>query len=191
MTEKSDWLEVECVRRAFLNAQTMVSIMSGEWYGKRVRERLAINGETHVESPLEAMFVAWWSACDWFKTPRQLLLHAQRQVRAEDSVYRLDFVIEPDMEFLDRANNMGLSWTPIAVELDGHAFHEKTQEQVTRRNKRDRDLQHAGWRVFHLSYDEMNRDGFDPVAEIFIAATAQLKQLNQALIDVSRAPANV
>jgi very-short-patch-repair endonuclease len=61
----------------------------------------------------------------------------------EGQKYCVDFVVTP------RTERKG--WIPIAVELDGHAFHERTPAQVSHRDSRDRALQRAGWKVFHLT----------------------------------------
>jgi very-short-patch-repair endonuclease len=39
----------------------------------------------------------------------------------------------------------------LVVECDGHDFHEKTKQQVTKDNRRERELQIAGWHVFRFS----------------------------------------
>jgi len=41
------------------------------------------------------------------------------------------------------------------VECDGHDFHEKTKQQVTKDNRRERELQIAGWHVFRFSGSEI------------------------------------
>ena len=46
----------------------------------------------------------------------------------------------------------------VAVECDGHDFHEKTKQQAARDKKRDRDLQKLGWRVLRFTGSEIHRD---------------------------------
>lgn len=134
-----------------------------------------------LESPLEAAFYVWWRAMsggsNWFGRNTRLVL--QHEVVLPGGRYRLDFAVMVDGEMGARARETGIPWTPIAVELDGHAFHEKTVEQVTRRNQRDRDLQSAGWMVFHISYDEMLRTGPDPVWHVFEAVYQQLFRIQR------------
>lgn len=72
--------------------------------------------------------------------------------------YRVDFA------FLNRNGNDPLF---VAVECDGHAFHERTKEQVARDKKRDRFFQQAGWRVLRFSGSEIYRDPFKCVDEVF------------------------
>lgn len=115
--------------------------------------RLYVN-ISHTESPLEAAFVACmmalpqfeWSAIEW---------RTQAPVEVEGRGYRLDFVFEPS-EYGIFKDIAGPQAPKIAVELDGHEFHERTKEQVTYRNRRDRDLQSDGWTVLHISGSEFN-----------------------------------
>lgn len=60
----------------------------------------------------------------------------------------------------------------ILVELDGHDFHEKTKEQVTYRNQRDRDLQMEGWKVLHYSGSELHRNPVQAAQDAYNVASA-------------------
>ena len=46
----------------------------------------------------------------------------------------------------------------IAVEVDGHDFHEKTKEQAARDKARDRYFAHEGWIVLRFTGSEVYRD---------------------------------
>lgn len=125
-----------------------------------------------LESPLEAVFEVWFRAIagrsDYFRIRRQV------EVQAGDARYRFDFVVtEPHGSMAQDEIQL-----KVAVELDGHAFHEKTKEQVTYRNKRDRDLQTAGYTVLHFSYDEMTRQPIKCVQEVIIAAFGYQQRRN-------------
>lgn len=78
------------------------------------------------------------------------LLFAQEVV----GPYRLDFAI------------VHLGAGRIAIECDGHEFHERTKEQAARDKRRDRALQSAGWRVVRFAGSEIYRDAHACVAEI-------------------------
>lgn len=113
-----------------------------------------------VESPIEAVFYAWWGALlytheiseDYFG------LVKQHDVSVGGRRYRLDFAIEPNSIWKQQAADTGVSVPKIAIELDGHDFHERTKEQVAIRNERDRALQGDGWCVLHFSGSELNMD---------------------------------
>ena len=46
----------------------------------------------------------------------------------------------------------------LAVECDGHEFHERTKDQVNYGNKRNYDLQMQGFEVLHYSGSEIHSD---------------------------------
>lgn len=127
-----------------------------------------------LESPLEAAFLAAWEMYEQLRvngcTGDRFYLAAQVPVDA----YRLDFQIKVwgDSRYKERFPKM-------CIELDGHAFHELTKEQVARRNERDRHLLSRGWRVIRFSGSEFYRDPFgcvwdawriadDAIGELFI-----------------------
>lgn len=54
----------------------------------------------------------------------------------------------------------------IAVELDGHDFHEKTKEQARKDKKRDRTLAAAGWTTLRFTGSEVYADAKAVLREI-------------------------
>lgn len=111
--------------------------------------------EHYYESPIEALFHAWWNAVRAKETCGDVGLRPQCTIEAAGRKYRLDFVVE--WEYREHVHP-GFAHPMIAVELDGHDFHERTKEQVAQRNERDRDLQSAGWKVYHVSGSELYRE---------------------------------
>lgn len=124
------------------------------------------NDDLAFDSPLEAAFWVWWLAQREIDPPftgRCLDMKRHVEVMAGGDRYVLDFVVEfngADSRIArgETAAYVRAHWPLIAIELDGHTFHEKTKEQVTYRNRRDRALQQAGWTVAHFSFDEFTRD---------------------------------
>lgn len=55
----------------------------------------------------------------------------------------------------------------LAVELDGHEFHEKTKEQVKRFRMRDRELLRAGWPTIRFTGSEVFGDALSCAQEAF------------------------
>ena len=49
-------------------------------------------------------------------------------------------------------------WSAVVVETDGHTYHNRTPEQVTRDNIRDRALQRVGYKVMRFNYQELTDD---------------------------------
>lgn len=124
------------------------------------------------ESPIELIFLAWWEAFEtsWIHvnwgqvSGPSLQLVRQHEVEIDGNKFRLDFRVAARVSEHQRPHR-GL-FPNIAIELDGHDFHEKTKDQVTRRNWRDRLLQQHGWRVFHVSGSELARHPLDVTREI-------------------------
>lgn len=123
-------------------------------------------------SPLEVIFYAYWQAAivgEAFGS--ELHVRGQHEVVVADRRYRLDFSVE----------HASIGPLSIAVELDGHAFHERTAEQVALRNTRDRDLQAAGWTVCHFSGSELLTDPKGTVGAVLdLARKAALRRLAAA-----------
>ena len=130
------------------------------------RERWALA----FDSPLEAAYWAWWEALKGMQQYYGLAfnLERHRSVDVGDQRYVVDFVVTPGNDFD--------GFPLIGIELDGHAFHEKTLEQVTKRNKRDRDLQRAGWTLFHYSFSEFSADPYACAVEPLFFAISSLRR---------------
>jgi hypothetical protein len=62
----------------------------------------------------------------------------------------------------------------LAVECDGHDFHERTKEQAAKDRSRDRRLQEAGYTVFRFTGSELWRDPCSCSDQIIKWATAQV-----------------
>jgi len=133
--------------------------------GDRVGERPQLDLFTS-ESPLEAMLLDAFFDSGLFQRlavpsdvvvgsgPFGLLLQ-QVTVPSIDKRYRLDFAI------INAAESLYL-----AVEVDGHQWHEATQHQVQSDKSRDRKLTAAGWQVLRFTGSEVYRDAPACVREV-------------------------
>lgn len=112
------------------------------------------------ESPLELAFYAWWHVMlDRRGDSDHLRGYVQREVTVGEKSFRLDLAFEwQDSELETMAAKIGLPLPKVAIELDGHDFHERTKEQVAIRDARDRALLGAGWTVFHVSGSAFHRN---------------------------------
>lgn len=146
-----------------------------------LRQHLPLN-QAQCESPIEALFMLWWSAVqfayhrqphaledgwgfsvhDWYPVPQQVVVIG-------DATYRLDFELATECHGLERELRR-YRLPRIAIELDGHEFHERTREQVVYRNSRDRALQCDEWQVLHFSGSEVVKDPIWCVTEAMRAA---------------------
>lgn len=166
----SRWRDSVFLRKQFVDAINFVAGSAAQSFKDAMDDYVFIDHPRHTprfESPLEAAFWLWWQAL----CPGDCYFGRILNLRPQADVlgYRLDFSIEPYSE----RQREGAYWKPIGVELDGHTFHEKTREQVTYRNQRDRDLQQAGWVILHISFDEMNTRGGETVSEVLEIARQQ------------------
>lgn len=129
-----------------------------------------------MESPMEAIFWVWWGALATsgeIDTENVGLYQQQDAHTKSGRTYRLDFALRPHPHIEERAAKVGLEIAKIAIEIDGHDFHERTKEQVAYRNQRDRDLLADGWKVLHFSGSEVNRKPQECVEQAFdVAYTA-------------------
>lgn len=118
------------------------------------------------ESPIEQLFAATWRMQQGLdrliELPYLLVLQPQVPVVAQGSNYRIDFVVSTR----DTVDEWAKLVPKVAIEVDGHEFHERTKEQVAYRNARDRDLLCEGWKVFHFSGSEVFRDPGGCVLEV-------------------------
>jgi hypothetical protein len=141
-----------------------------------------VRAYTWLESPLEAIFVTWWSALTIADEVPFFQLLTQQELNVHGTWIRLDFVIVPIAMELQWAAEAGIgAWVPITVEVDGHGFHERTRTQVCQRDARDRALQRAGWRVFHFSWSELTQNPDTCVHEVYDFSLQQLHALRRAL----------
>lgn len=148
----SDAWKTELVQKAMSDAAGAFAQMAFDHFGQFVRS--AAPRVSLAESPIEAVFWVWWqmfAAASPYNGMFMPDLVPQWNVSAGGATYRLDFAVFPGM---------------LAVELDGHQFHERTREQVEYRNRRDRDLGTDGWFVMHFSGSEVARDPQRVVREV-------------------------
>jgi len=179
-TPETSFFELESVQRHFDRA--------AQYLRDRIPERLeteiagySCEDSPELESPLEAIFKIWWAAVtlfDEFGSSYTLELVPQVEIQTKGRRYRVDFEVVPqDKDEWAEAHRYGFEWRRIAIELDGHEFHERTVEQVIGRNQRDRDLQESSWRVVHFSGTEFYRQPEVCVQQVLDIANAELLTL--------------
>lgn len=177
-TPASAFVDMDIVRRHLeLAADVVANTMREEFLGGH-DSALRYVPSLQFDSPLEVLFWLWWGACTigtrYFE--ESIELRPQAEVTVGNQRFRVDFLVAPTEDALA----IRPEWTPLAVELDGHAFHERTPEQVARRDQRDRVLQAAGWRVFHYSFQEFTRNPVDCTSEVIVFARAQFSRASMA-----------
>lgn len=86
------------------------------------------------------------------------ILTPQKKVDSGKKVYRADFV-------LNLASDVTNSAVEYVIEVDGHAFHEKTKAQVAKDKKRDRDLSRKFDGVLRFSGSEVYKNPIEVADE--------------------------
>jgi hypothetical protein len=162
----SDYFDEQASR-----ARDWMLVTTGGFFDGFIRPTAARS--PRLGSPLERAFLVWFTAyASVFDQPVGLV--EQHEVPAPSGrTYRIDFTPCINSEVHDPV------LTRIAVELDGHTFHEKTIEQVTARNERDRALQAAGWTVLHFSFAEFTANPTSCCQHVCEAALAWYRSEQQ------------
>lgn len=141
----------------------------------------AYNGNP-TQSPIEDMLLGslLWLESDWAGFPtydfcgdgpnaphyakadrKPLEMHFVLTSQAPVAGYKVDFLLWV---------TCGKEQGGVAIECDGHAFHEKTKEQAARDKKRDREILAAGYPVMRFSGSEVYKDTrgcVDQIAGVF------------------------
>ena len=145
----------------------------------------ALNRGTY-ESPIEAVFAIWFRWIHAGAPPMEFFafrLVPQKTIEVEGDVYRVDFSIEPQDPLMAMFGDLLKCPMRLAVELDGHEFHEKTKEQVAHRNQRDLVLQRHGWTVLHISGSELVRLQVEALKDVWLCAEGQLTRIREAIAE--------
>lgn len=132
---------------------------------KRVQELLLISNLKNgiipdvfcyeYKSPIEAIFITAFELYIKFYNKEQILLLPQKEIYIENKKYIVDFEFESD-EYVNQFNTD----KKIIIECDGHQFHQKTKEQVTKDNEREYNLKMAGYQVLRFSGSQIYNEPF-------------------------------
>ena len=124
----------------------------GSRFERIVRETLAGFG---IASPIEQLFVMEWH----YQQVEQrygVQLQPQKRVSTDAGDFSIDFVVK-------RHGNSAL---PLAIELDGHDFHEKTKAQASWDRRRERSIVRSGYLVVRFTGHEIFQDAEKCVKEV-------------------------
>lgn len=119
-------------------------------------KRYALNEIRRCESPIEQLlgiaflnetsFVQGYLDSRSPRTDGYLAVLPQYQIDTPSGKFRLDFLLE-------LRTNLGTF--RLAVECDGHAFHEKTKQQAARDKRRDRAIVQEGVAIVRFTGSEI------------------------------------
>lgn len=164
----SFWGEPEAGKRLF-NPEVFPFVV-----GARFAELSGAYNGKQTQSPIEDMMLGalLWMELDWALFPE---IEAFGPLRGEDGTFgeHLRFSLTPQAPVAGYHVDFLLSLTMnkavggIAIECDGHDFHEKTKEQAARDKKRDREILAAGYPVVRFSGSEVFKDASGCVDQIY------------------------
>lgn len=86
------------------------------------------------------------------------VVRSQVDITTPQGVFRVDFLVEA---------RLGDKTVALAIECDGHNYHERTKEQAARDKRRDRALRLAGYPVIHFTGSEIWADPRRCAEEVF------------------------
>lgn len=88
-----------------------------------------------------------------------LRLFPQYGIKAEylNITYHVDFLLMLQAVYYDPTAflKINANFFCVAIEIDGHNFHERTKEQAARDKWRDREIQKAGYKLFRYTASEV------------------------------------
>lgn len=133
-------------------------------------EEIAKRGETlgshRCDSPIEVAFLTH-ARVKFDSGGNDALARSRRGVLYQQ--HAVELVRKGGFAFLDFAVKKLLPngyMLKVAVELDGHQFHDATRERAAEDKSRDRDLVRDGWFVLRFTGTEVSRNAFACVDEV-------------------------
>ena len=123
-------------------------------------------GVDQYKSPIEELFAIAYNIrlmMEGYPYKEIVPLFPQACIHVNENTYFADFLI-------DAVSTEGFMFEhdyKLVIECDGHEFHEKTKEQVERRNNRDLDLKSAGYDVLHFSGSQIYKNPMKCADETF------------------------
>lgn len=134
---------------------------------REVRAAIDLHG---ITSPIEAIFLIEWKTMRVGET-HGLNLEPQRPVKTDRGNYSVDFLVTSSRDPSLR----------LAVELDGHEFHEKTKDQAAADRARERAIIREGVTVLRFTGSEVFRSPHACIGEILLHADRLARASDRAL----------
>lgn len=144
----------------------------------------------NIQSPIEHMLAGalLWLNVDWAGFPQVDFLGGPEDHEEQfgpSSSEGLEFFLTPQAK-IGRYRVDLLLWfrfkrhvAGVAVECDGHDFHERTKEQASRDKKRDREILTAGFPVLRFTGSEIFKDAVACAKQVREALDAPLHRVSK------------
>lgn len=156
--------------------------------GQRMHELSSAYNGNPFGSPIEEKLFAalLWLEIDWAGFPNTDQVGVFDQEFWPDGSSGLEYWISPQAKVRGYSVDImlwfqcGKARGGIAIECDGHDFHEKTKEQAARDKKRDREIVSAGYPVMRFTGSEIYKSPRacaeqlrEPLAEILFRVSKE------------------
>lgn len=131
---------------------------------------------SQCESPIEVIFAYYYDRClaESGKNEETFYMTPQETITTDNNKnYRVDFFLE--CYFYKDTEEY---YSNLIIECDGHEFHEKTKQQVKKRNERDYDLKLSGYDVIHFSGSEIYNEPEKCVEKVLEYLKKNLRNTN-------------
>lgn len=142
-----------------------------------------------IESPIEQIFLIEWGFQEIQSGDKfRFYLIPQVSVRHPSGKYILDFRIDFLSSAISDFDLSTLDVVPeplLAIELDGHIWHEKTKQQVEHHKERERFLTSQGWTILRFAGSEIIKAPEKCVLETICLANKKHLEYRQALTESS------
>ena len=119
-----------------------------------------LSGKTDLEcccSPIEQLYFIALKNSSIYEN-MELIVEPQKEIYANGKKYKVDFYITASELFSLVKNDEHTIYSReviLCVECDGHDFHEKTKEQVSKDKSRERDIMSIGLNLIRFSGSEI------------------------------------
>jgi very-short-patch-repair endonuclease len=133
-----------------------------DWLKRRIAKEFELEFTRQINtklisSPIEQIFLLEWKFAS-LDSKLKVKLCPHERIATDGGSYEVDFLIVPDDQSLDRVK--------VAIELDGHDFHEKNKDQVRKDKARERAIVQQGVTVLRFSGSEVVRNARACVEEV-------------------------
>jgi very-short-patch-repair endonuclease len=133
----------------------------GDYMAGNLFDELNVRCQSPIESKLLAGLLPWVLCSEEHMAFSFMTNKFEIVPQLEVGPYRLDFAVffngNREHSTATCIQDM-LGTVRVAVECDGHDFHEKTKEQAARDKARDRYLTINGWHVLRFTGSEIHAD---------------------------------
>lgn len=159
----------------------LLRLRFSQWAERRLQSRwidipLQTTISDVVQSPIEQMFLIELVFADWVETGgdyREVAVCHPKYYEGNARCQRAAICLIPQYPSEPYSIDIAViikhpfhAPFRIAVECDGHDFHERTKEQAQHDKRRDRELQKRGWIVFRFTGSEIYNHGSERAQEI-------------------------